>query len=277
MKKTILYTVLFLFFGLILVVAGAFTFLYVQLSAETKERIQRGAIESIIFSESPVFYDDGETVMGVFFENIHRRYIQYPHIPPQFVKAIVAAEDKNFFTHPGFDIKAIARAMIANFRHGRVSQGGSTITQQTAKNVFEREKRSYKAKVKELMQALLLEREYSKEEILEMYVNQFFVTGIGRGLRIGAQYFFDKEAESLDLVECAFIAGSVKSPNRYNPFTKKTEAEREEALKLATRRKDYVLSKMLALNFITREDYEKAKAKEIPFKQGKLGYTQCGP
>jgi penicillin-binding protein 1A len=272
MKKTLLYTFLCLFFGTLLAAGGTFAFLYVKLSGETKDRIQRGAIESIIFSESPVFYDDGETIIGVFFEKIHRRYIRYPHIPYQFVKAIVAAEDKNFFTHPGFDIRAMARATLANMRHRRVSQGGSTITQQTAKNVFERERRSYKAKIKELIQALLLEREYSKEEILEMYVNQFFVTGIGRGLRIAGQYFFDKEAEHLDLVECAFIAGSVKSPNLYNPFTKKTEAEREAAIRLANRRKDYVLGNMLALNFITREDYETAKAMEVPFKQGKLGY-----
>ncbi|MBN2031979.1 MAG: transglycosylase domain-containing protein, partial [Deltaproteobacteria bacterium] len=272
MKKRILYTICCLFFGFVLAAAGAFVVFYVQLSGKTKERIQRGAIENVIFSESPVFYDDGETVMGVFFEKIHRRFIRYAHIPPQFVKAVVAAEDKNFFTHPGFDLKAMVRAMIRNLREGKISQGGSTITQQTAKNIFEREKRSYKAKLKELIQALLLEREYSKEEILEMYVNQFFVAGIGRGLRIAGQYFFDKEAENLDLVECAFIAGSLKSPNLYNPFTKKTDSERDTALRLAERRKDYVLTNMLALNFVTREEYEKAKTREIPFKQGKLGY-----
>ena len=75
------------------------------------------------------------------------------------------------------------------------------------------------------------EPKITKEDILEMYVNQFFVTGFGRGLRIASQYFFDKEVRDLDLVECAFIAGSVKSPNRYNPFSKKTQTEREEAEK----------------------------------------------
>ncbi len=272
MKKKILYILLSLILLFIISVAGLFTFLYLQVSGEAKERIQRGVIESIIFSESPVFYDDGETVMGVFFEDTHRRYIHFKEIPPQFIKAIVAAEDKTFFSHPGFDIKAILRAMFANLRQGRIAQGGSTITQQTAKNVFRREKRSFNAKIKELMQALLLEKEYSKEEILEMYVNQFFVTGIGRGLRIAAQYFFDKEAEDLDLVECAFIAGSVKSPNRYNPFTKKTDAEREEAIKLSNLRKDYVLGNMLALHFITRDEYEKAKARDIPFKHGRVAF-----
>ena len=273
MKKKILTIALCFILLSVITVTGIFTVLYVQVSRETKERIQRGVIESIIFSESPVYYDDGESVMGVFFEKTHRRYIQYKDIPPQFIKAIVAAEDKGFFTHPGFDIKSIARAMLKNLREGRIAQGGSTITQQTAKNIFKREKRSYKAKIKELMQALLLEKEYSKEEILEMYSNQFFVSGIGRGLRIAAQYFFDEDAEDLDLVESAFIAGSVKSPNRYNPFTKKTEAERNEAKRLANLRKNYVLGNMLALHFITQAEYEKAKAAEIPFKQGKMAYT----
>jgi len=246
--------------------------LYNDVAQEAKEKIKRGAIDSIVFSESPVYYDDGETVLGVFFDKTHRRYIEYEGIPPYFIKALVATEDRTFFTHSGFDMKAIVRAMIANYRAGRIAQGGSTITQQTAKNIFTREKRSYRAKVKELMEALLLERQYTKEQILEMYINQFFVTGIGRGLRIAAQYFFDKEAEDLDLVECAFIAGSIKSPNRFNPFTKRTEAEKREARRLSKQRKDHVLGNMLEMNYITKEEFEQAKQKDVPFKQGKLGY-----
>jgi len=257
---------------LFLAAVASFVFVYVEVSKETSGRIERGIIENIIFSESPVYYDDGENVIGVFFERLHRKYIHYSDIPPNFVKALIATEDKNFFSHPGFDVKAIVRALFANVRAGKVKQGGSTITQQTAKNVFKREKRSLKAKIKELMQAILLEREYSKEEILEMYVNQFFVTGFGRGLRIAAQYFFDKEAEDLDLVESAFIAGSVKSPNRYNPFTKKTDAEKEEAVKLAKIRKDYVLSNMLKMNYITKEQYLDAEKARVPFKEGKVTY-----
>jgi penicillin-binding protein 1A len=246
--------------------------LYNDVAQEAKEKIKRGAIDSIVFSESPVYYDDGETVLGVFFDKTHRRYIEYEGIPPYFIKALVATEDRTFFTHSGFDMKAIVRAMIANYRAGRIAQGGSTITQQTAKNIFTREKRSYRAKVKELMEALLLERQYTKEQILEMYINQFFVTGIGRGLRIAAQYFFDKEAEDLDLVECAFIAGSIKSPNRFNPFTKRTEAEKREARRLSRQRKDHVLGNMLEMNYLTKEEFEQAKQKDVPFKQGKLGY-----
>ncbi|HEX9909899.1 MAG TPA: transglycosylase domain-containing protein, partial [Desulfatiglandales bacterium] len=272
MVKRVFLILLILGFLSFLGVAGLLYSIYNEVAQEAKEKIKRGAIDSIVFSESPVYYDDGETVLGVFFDKTHRRYIEYKSIPPYFIKALVATEDKTFFTHPGFDTKAIVRAMIANYRAGRIAQGGSTLTQQTAKNIFSREKRSYQAKLKELMEALLLEREYSKEEILEMYINQFFVTGIGRGLRIAAQYFFDKEAEDLDLVECAFIAGSIKSPNRFNPFTKRTEAEKSETKRLSTQRKDHVLSNMLEMNYITADEYQQAKQKDLPFKQGKLGY-----
>ena len=272
MNKKIIRIFLILIMIGVFSVVGFLALVYHSVSREAATRIQRGVIDKIIFSESPVYYDDAESVIGVFFDKTHRQYIRYDDIPPHFVKALVASEDKNFFHHPGFDIKAILRAMIANFRAGHVVQGGSTLSQQTAKNVFERQRRSIKAKIKELMQALLLEREYTKEEILEMYVNQFFVTGFGRGLEIAAQYFFDKEAKDLDLVECAFIAGCVKSPNAYNPFIKKTESQKEEALKRAKTRKDYVLSNMFKLKFITDEAFEEAVGRQVPFREGKVTY-----
>ena len=263
---------LFCFLAPLLALALYLSFLYYQVSQDAAIRIDRGAIENIIFSESPVYYDDGKNILGVFFEKTHRKYIQFKDIPPSFIKALIAAEDRNYYQHPGFDVKAVIRAFIANIRARRVIQGGSTLTQQTAKNIFKRERRSYQAKLKELMQSLLLERRYSKQEILEMYVNQFFVTGFGRGLEIAAQYFFDKGAEDLDLVESAFIAGSVKGPYLYNPFTKKSNAERIRALQLAKERKDYVLGNMVKLQFITKAQYLEGKAQEVPFKEGRVTY-----
>ncbi|MBW1913458.1 MAG: transglycosylase domain-containing protein [Deltaproteobacteria bacterium] len=245
---------------------------YFHILEDTANRIQKGAIRDVILSESPVFYDDGVTPVGVFFDQIHSQFIEYKDIPSIYVKAIVASEDGNFFDHPGFDIQSIARAFFANLKAGRVVQGGSTITQQTAKNVFKREKRNYTAKIKELAQALLLERRYTKEEILEMYVNQFFVTGFGKGLKIASEYFFDKNAEDLDLVESAFLAGMVKGPYLYNPFTLKSETERINAIRLSNIRKNYVLKNMMNLNFITEEEYLEAVEKEIPFKEGKITY-----
>ncbi len=271
-KRNKFHTAGLVLFALCLCAAGYVVFFYYQISSETGSRIQRGAIRNVIFSESPVFYDDGQSIVGVFFEKTHRKYINYEDIPPYFIKALIASEDRNFFNHPGFDLRAIGRAFMANIRAGKVVQGGSTLTQQTAKNVFRREKRSYRAKLKELIQALLLESSYTKEEILEMYVNQFFVTGFGNGLRIAAQYYFDKEAGDLDLVESAFIAGSVKGPFRYNPFTRKTEAGKNEAIRQAKNRKDYVLRNMFLMQFITREQYEVAAKREVLFKEGKVTY-----
>jgi membrane peptidoglycan carboxypeptidase len=258
---------------LCLIASGTYLYLfYDEVSKEAAERIDRGIIDSIIFSESPVYYDDGQSIVGVFFDKTHRKYIHYAEIPPLFIKALIATEDRDFFDHPGFNAKAIFRAAIANFRARKVTQGGSTITQQTAKNIFKREKKSYTAKLKELMQAILLERRYTKEEILEMYINQFFVTGFGRGLRIAAHYYFDKDVKDLDLVEVAFIAGSMKSPNSYNPFIKKSRPERLGAIRLSKVRKDYVLMNMLEMNFITKEQYLESKQKPIPFNEGKVTY-----
>jgi penicillin-binding protein 1A len=247
-------------------------YFYYTVSREAKMQIDRGAIDRVIASESPVYYADGMTPIGVFFETTHSKYIPYEEMPKVFVKALIASEDSEFFEHMGFDITAVVRAFIANLKAGRVVQGGSTITQQTAKNIFKREKRSYTSKLKEAMQAFLLERHYSKEEIFEMYANQFFVTGYGKGLWIASQYFFGKDPQDLGLVEAAFIAGSLKGPNRYNPFIKKTRTEQEEARRLAKARKDYVLANMRKLDFIADEEYAGALGEEIPFEEGKVTY-----
>ena len=139
MVKRIFLILLILGFLSLLAAAGLLFTLYNDVAQEAKEKIKRGAIDSIIFSESPVSCDDGETILGVFFDKTHRRYIEYKSIPPFFIKALVATEDKTFFTHPGFDIKAIVRATVANYTAGRITQGGSTLSQQTAKNIFSRE------------------------------------------------------------------------------------------------------------------------------------------
>ena len=154
--------------------------------------IRQQNIENILAMESPVFYNDGWSKIGVFFKEAHRQYIQFHDIPKDFVNAIVAAEDNSFFTHFGVDVTGVLRALLANIRAGRIVQGGSTITQQTAKNLFKRKDRSYASKLKELLLALQLEYHYPKEKIMEFYVNQFYVSGNGHGLGVAARYFFDK-------------------------------------------------------------------------------------
>ena len=193
------------------------------------EAIRPENLKKVLAVESPVYYSDGRHKAGVFFQAAHRQYLPFNHIPKNFILAIVAAEDHKFFHHYGVDILGVARAMAANLKAGRVVQGGSTITQQAAKNLFKRSDRSIKEKLKELLYAWRLEYHYPKEKILEFYINQFYVSGNGRGLGVAAKYYFDKPAGELALLESAFVAASVKRPNYYNPFIKKDEAADKRA------------------------------------------------
>jgi penicillin-binding protein 1A len=230
-------------------------------------------IQSILGKESPVLFSDGVTPLGVFFDDAHRQYVTWEQIPETFVNALVASEDNRFFDHYGFDAVSITRAAIKNYEAGRVVQGGSTLTQQTAKNLFKRSGRSYEAKLKELLYALRLEYHYSKEMIFEFYCNQFYVRGNGHGLGVAARYYFDKNVEDLTLLESVFIAGSVKRPNYYNPFNRKSEEAKEEVRKRVKIRMAYVLKQMKRLGMVGSREYEEAVAADIVFTEGQVGYA----
>ena len=248
--------------------------LYYLVAMVPSPEMEESAIAAILGRESPVYYRDGENKIGVLFEGIHRQYLKYEDIPPHFINALVASEDDEYFAHLGVDIPGIIRAMLVNLQAGRVVQGGSTITQQTAKNLFKRESRSIKAKLKELLYALRLEHRYSKEKILEFYCNQFFVSGNGHGLGVAARYFFDKNPEDLTLLECAFIAGSVKRPNYYNPFLRKNRANADEVRLRDEERVNYVLGKMRRAGMVSEAEFAQLKASDLKFNQGRMSYTQ---
>ncbi|MDR3630857.1 MAG: transglycosylase domain-containing protein [Desulfocapsaceae bacterium] len=258
--------------GLLACAGGAVVFYWLVVLHPGQE-IDQDNIHRILGIESPVLYSDGETRLGVFFDEAHRQYIPFNRIPKDFVNALVASEDEKFFSHFGFDPLGIIRAAINNLLAGRTVQGGSTLTQQTAKNLFKRTDRSLTAKLKELVFALRLEHRYSKEKIFEFYANQFFVSGNAVGLGVAARYYFNKLPEELTLVECAFIAGSVKRPNFYNPFVQKNDLAAETARKRAKARTGYVLDRMFDLGMITKEQVDAAKSQEIDFDKGKVGYS----
>ncbi len=270
MIKKLFFFTIFLFFTASII--GAYG-LYYTIVLDPGSEIDASNIEAILGQESPVFYSDNMTKLGVFFDEAHRQYVKYEEIPHNFVNALVAAEDNRFFEHFGFDAMGITRAMLKNLEAGRVVQGGSTLTQQTAKNLFKRTERSFQAKLKELLFALRLEYHYPKEKIFEFYANQFYVSGNGHGLAVAARYYFDKKTEELDLAECAFIAGSVKRPNYYNPFIKKTEEAAELARSRAKDRQEYVLDKMIELGMIDQDTYATALLSEIEFNKGQVGYS----
>ena len=230
-------------------------------------------IQHILGKETPVFFSDGTTKLGVFFDQAHRQYVSYEQIPKDFVNALVASEDDSFFLHYGFDPLGIIRAAVKNYQMGRVVQGGSTLTQQTAKNLFKRSGRSYQAKLHELLFALRLEYHYPKEKIFEFYANQFYVSGNGHGLGVAARYYFNKPVEELSLLECAFVAGSVKKPNYYNPFIKKSDEAVRAAQDNASARMRYVLERMHETGRITDIQFQESMKSELVFQRGSIGYA----
>jgi membrane peptidoglycan carboxypeptidase len=230
-------------------------------------------IAAILGRESPVCYRDGQEKIGVLFEEIHRQYLTYEQLPEQFVKAIVAAEDDQFFHHYGIDPPGIAKALLMNWQAGRIVRGGSTITQQTVKNLFGRSGRSYEAKLKEMLYALRLEQRFSKEKILEFYSNQFYVSGNGHGLGFAARYYFDKAPAELNLLETAFIAGSVKQPSHYDPFIQQDRASASQAKDRAKDRAAYVLNRMRKFEMISQTAFAAAQNEKLLFKRGKTSYA----
>lgn len=254
---------------------GALTVIVYQVYFGDDSELKKSAILARINEETTIFTLDEQTRIGSFFDNSHRSYVEVDRIPVHMVRAMVAAEDKNFYEHVGIDPFAIATAFFEGIGSGmRFKRGGSTLTQQTVKNIMDRREHTFTRKFKEMIRALQLERMYSKNQILEFYLNQFHVTANGRGIGIAAQYYFNKDVSDLTLVEAAFIAGSVKAPNKYNPFVKNTEEEKAAAWREADARKNYVIKRMYREGWISEEEFKKAWDERVPFKQGKFGSSE---
>lgn len=233
--------------------------------------LKKSTILARINEETTLYTLDEETKIGSFFDNSHRSYIAIENIPAHMIRAMVASEDKNFYNHFGVDPTAIFLAFMEGVKNKfRFKRGGSTITQQTVKNILDRREHTFRRKFKEMIRALQLERLYPKRQILEFYLNQFHVTSNGKGVGIAAQYYFNKDVRDLNLVEAAFIAGSVKAPSKYNPFIKYTEKAKQKAWRLANQRKNYVLRRMYEQGWINKEELEVAWDEPVPFRKGKF-------
>lgn len=193
-------------------------------------------------------------INGNLITNIHatenRTIVSLDKIPPNLQNAFIAVEDNRFYEHNGIDIRGIFRALYSNIVNGSVSEGGSTITQQLAKNAFLSQDRTFKRKIQEVFIALRLERQYTKEEILEMYLNQIYFGRGAYGVEAAAQTYFGKDVSQLDLSECAMLAGIPRSPNYYSPLNN---------LNAATKRKAEVLDQMVKYGYIDNNTAETAK------------------
>ena len=192
---------------------------------------------------------------GVFED---RALLRFADVPRLFLERLIAVEDKRYFDHPGVDVKGITRAVFANIVAGRMRQGGSTITQQLVKNLYLTRERSLRRKFQEALMALSLERRYSKQEILEAYLNEIYLGQDGNraihGFGLGAEFYFDKPLAELNIAEQALLIGIIKGPSAYNPRKKPQVAEQ---------RRNTVLQVLLKADLVSLQEYEKAISQPV--------------
>jgi penicillin-binding protein 1A len=177
--------------------------------------------------------------------------VTYRQIPDQLVKAFLAAEDDRFFEHPGVDYQGLVRAALALARTGEKRQGGSTITMQVARNFFLTGEKTYLRKLTEIMLALQIERDFSKQDILELYLNKIYMGHRAYGVAAAAQIYYRRELADLSLPQMAMIAGLPKAPSAYNPIANPARA---------LQRRNYVLGRMRQLGYIDETAYRAAIA-----------------
>ncbi len=207
--------------------------------------------ESIQISRQPsITFLDKEGRIIASYGDIYGQSIQYENLPKNLINAVIVTEDKRFFFHPGVDLKGIVRAAFVNLKAGRIVQGGSTITQQLAKNLFLTPERSFTRKLHELILSFWLEMRFSKEQLLSIYLNRVYLGSGTYGVQAASEKYFNKKVEELNLYECALIASLLKAPSKYNPIANED---------LSRNRTYKVLENMKRSNLITDQIITEAK------------------
>ncbi len=203
------------------------------------------------------FYADDGSVIGVFYKE-KRFPVPLASIPPNVTNAFLAAEDARFFSHPGIDLIGISRAIVRNLKSGNFSQGASTITQQVTRNFILTKEKKISRKIREAILSFRLEKSLSKQEILNLYLNEIYLGRGAYGVEAAARTYFGKSAGAMSIAEAAMIAGLVSNPNKYAP---------PKNLENALRRREFVLNSMLRNNFISEADFQKAMSEAPTFRE----------
>jgi 1A family penicillin-binding protein len=203
-------------------------------------------------SASVILDRNGKIFGQIYVEN--RETVPYDQFPRDLVNAVVAVEDAKFYQHGGYDFFGIIRAALKNLTAGHVRQGGSTITQQLARNSFALKQKTFHRKLLEIFLARRIEEHFGKQKIMELYLNRIYFGGGLYGAEAAARGYFGKSAREMSLAECATLAGLIKSPNRLSPWTNR-------AASLEAR--NYALDRMRDLDFISRERSASARAEEV--------------
>ncbi len=242
MAKIVKWSAIFL----IIIILGADIssyFLYKQLSIDLPDV---KTLHNVQYQIPLSIYSQDKLLIAQFGEK-KCTPINIEQVPLQLINAFIAAEDDDFYQHSGVDLKGLLRAALQLALTGKKKQGGSTITMQVTRNFLLSSEKTYTRKLKEIILALKIEHEYPKNKILELYLNQMFMGHRAYGIAAAAQVYYGKSLTELNLAEYAMIAGLPKAPSLYNPIT---NPER------AIERRNYVLHRMLELNYITQQDYD---------------------
>ncbi len=248
------------FVGLFLLAVLAFVILYIRIDIPAPNADAQK-------QTSIVYYADGKTEIGRIGQ-VNRQDVQLDQVPKYVQHAFLAAEDRNFYENQGISPTGIARALWANLR-GRPEQGGSTITQQYVKNYFLSQDRSWKRKIKEAMISIKIDRKYSKDQILQDYLNNTYFGRGAYGIQAAAQTYFGVDAKDLTISQGAFLASVINAPSLYDPANGKDAADR------ANRRMVYVLDGMVEEGWLTKE--QRADAKFPTFHKQKPPDYGTGP
>ena len=245
-------------FKIILVLTILFSISIVAGSLYTKKLVDELPSISNLENYTPSIvtriFDRNERLITELF--VERRVlVPLKDIPVDLQNAFLATEDNDFYEHWGISTKGILRAFVKNLLKGKVAQGGSTITQQLSKTIFLTAERTLTRKIKEVLLTIQLERQYTKEEILQLYINQIYFGAGGYGAESASRIYFGKSVRDLNLAECAMIAALPKAPNYYSPLR---NPER------ATKRRALVLSRMRELGYITEEQEKEANEVPVP-------------
>ena len=210
--------------------------------------------KDILPPASSHMYDSAGNEIAIIHATENRVPVKIEQIPLNLQNAFVAIEDNRFYEHKGVDFRGLARAAYTNIIRGEIAEGGSTITQQLAKNAYLTQDRTYKRKIQEIFLALQLEKQYTKQEILELYLNQIYFGQGAYGVQAASKTYFGKNVEDLTLGECAMLAGIPKSPNYYSPFNN---------INAAIERRNTVLDQMVHYGYISFNESQAAKNAEV--------------
>ena len=253
LRKVILTVIIFLL-GVVLIVGGVFVGKILKLRKNAREIMKGVDSDTFRQTETSIIYDINGNEISTLSGIKELYYVESDEIPSILKQMFVQIEDKEFYEHKGVDYSAILRAALANITHARIKQGASTITQQLAKNMFLTQDVTWNRKITEMFVAKELEKRFSKDQILEYYINNIYFANGFYGIEAAAEGYFGKRVEELTLSQLAFLAGIPKSPNRYDPFNN---------FEATIERRDSVLRQMYAAGLISSLEYYAAVEEKI--------------